>query len=71
MRTISAGVTIQAIDLLGRMVLSLPSTSVEAGANRTVELDGSSLASGTYLYRLIAKMESGVQVETGRMVLIK
>ena len=67
----TADVEIQVIDLLGRMVLSLPSTSVEAGANRTVELDGSSLASGTYLYRLIAKMESGVQVETGRMVLIK
>ena len=67
----TADVEIQVIDLLGRMVLSLPSQSVEAGANRTVELDGSSLASGTYLYRLIAKMESGVQVETGRMVLIK
>ena len=67
----TADVEIQVIDLLGRMVLSLPSQSVEAGANRTVELDGSSLASGTYLYRLIAKMDSGIQVETGRMVLIK
>ena len=67
----TADVEIQVIDLLGRMVLSLPSQSVEAGANRTVELDGSSLASGTYLYRRIAKMESIVQVETGLMVLIK
>ena len=67
----TAEVTVQVIDLLGRMVLRLPAQSVEAGAKRTVELDGSSLASGTYLYRLIADMESGVKVETGRMVLIK
>ena len=67
----TAEVTVQVIDLLGRMVLTLPAQSVEAGANRTVELDGSSLSSGTYLYRLIAEMESGVQVETGRMVMIK
>ena len=67
----TAEVTVQVIDLLGRMVLTLPAQSVEAGANRTVELDGASLASGTYLYRLIADMESGVKVETGRMVLIK
>ena len=67
----TAEVTVQVIDLLGRMVLTLPAQSVEAGANRTVELDGASLASGTYLYRLIADMELGVKVETGRMVLIK
>ncbi|MDE0158451.1 MAG: DUF4397 domain-containing protein, partial [Candidatus Dadabacteria bacterium] len=52
----TAEVTVQVIDLLGRMVLTLPAQSVEAGANRTVELDGASLASGTYLYRLIADM---------------
>ena len=67
----TAEVTVQVIDLLGRMVLTLPAERVEAGANRTVELDGSSLSSGTYLYRLIAEMESGVQVVTGRMVMIK
>ena len=67
----TAEVTVQVIDLLGRMVLTLPAQNVEAGANRTVELDGSSLSSGTYLYRLIAEMESGVKIETGRMVMIK
>ena len=36
-----------------------------------MELDGSVLASGPYLYRVIAKMEGGVEVQTGRMVLIK
>ena len=67
----TADVEIQVIDLLGRTVLSLPSRRLEAGANQTVELDGSALASGTYLYRLIANMDSGIQVETGRLVLIK
>ena len=38
---------------------------VEAGTLRTINSDGSSLASNTYLYKLIAKMEFGVQVEAG------
>ena len=66
-----ADVTIQVIDLLGRQVLELPAQTMEAGVNRTVELDGLSLASGSYLYRMIAEMESGVQVRIGHMVLIK
>ena len=67
----SAEVSVEVLDLLGRVVLTLGGQSIEAGANRTMEVDGSLLASGTYLYRVIAKMEGGVQVETGRMVLIK
>ena len=60
----SAEVSVEVLDLLGRSVLSLGSQSIEAGANRTVELDGSLLASGTYLYRIIARMEDGVKVQT-------
>jgi len=67
----AADVTVQVIDLLGRVVLKLPAKRMEAGASRTIELAGSSLASGQYLYQLIAEMESGVQVGTGRMMLIK
>ena len=67
----AAEVSVEVLDLLGRPVLSLGSQSIEAGANRTVELDGSLLASGTYLYRIIARMEGDVKVQTGRMVLIK
>ena len=67
----TADVTIQVIDLLGRMVLELPAQTMEAGANQTVELNGASMPSGTYFYRLIANMESGVEVKTGRMMLIK
>ena len=67
----SAEVSVEVLDLLGRSVLTLGGQSIEAGSNRTVELDGSLLASGTYLYRVIAKLEGGVEVQTGRMVLIK
>ena len=67
----SAEVSVEVLDLLGRSVLSLGGQSIEAGSNRALELDGSLLASGTYLYRVIAKLEGGVEVQTGRMVLIK
>ena len=67
----SAEVSVEVLDLLGRSVLTLGGQSIEAGSNRTVELDGSLLASGTYLYRVIAKLEGSVEVQTGRMVLIK
>ena len=68
---IGAEVSVEVLDLLGRVVLSLGGQSIEAGSNRTMELDGSLLALGTYLYRVIAKVEDGVKVQTGRMVLIK
>ena len=67
----SAEVSVEVLDLLGRSVLTLGGQSIEAGSNRTVELDGSLLASGTYLYRVIAKLEGSIEVQTGRMVLIK
>ena len=67
----TAEVTVQVIDMLGRNVMTVPVQKIEAGAKRTIELNAASLASGPYLYRLIAKSVSGVEVETGRMVLIK
>ena len=53
----SAEVSVEVLDSLGRVVLSLGGQSMEAGSNRTMELEGSLLASGTYLYRVIAKLE--------------
>ena len=67
----NAEVTVQVVDMLGRHVLTVPTQKVDAGARRAVEVNGTKLASGTYLYRVIAKMASGTHIDSGRMVLIK
>ena len=67
----TAEVSIQIIDMLGRSVMTLPAKQMEAGAKRTVEVDASNLASGAYLYRLVAKTATETMVKTGRMMLIK
>ncbi|MCH8961007.1 MAG: DUF4397 domain-containing protein [Bacteroidetes bacterium] len=67
----TAEVTVEVIDMLGRSVMTLPAKQMEAGAKRTVEVNASNLASGAYLYRLIAKTATETMVKTGRMMLIK
>ena len=66
-----AQVNVQIVDLLGREVMVLPAQEMEAGATRSVELNASSLASGTYLYRLVATGAESPHVKTGRMTLVK
>ena len=67
----SARVSIAVYDMLGREVMVLPAQDLEAGANRSVELNALQLASGNYFYQVIATGVSGRHIETGRMVLIK
>ncbi|MCY4158304.1 MAG: DUF4397 domain-containing protein, partial [Bacteroidetes bacterium] len=67
----SAQVTVQIVDMLGREVMALPAKEFEAGANRSVELNAINLASGTYLYRMIATGAENRYVKTGRMTLVK
>ena len=67
----SAEVTIDVIDLLGRKVLTLKAGTVEAGKNKSVVLDTGRLASGPYLYLVIAQSASNMHSGTGRMVLMK
>ena len=67
----SAEVSLQVVDMLGRQVMTLPAQQVEAGANRTLELHATNLASGPYLYRIIAVGAEGRYVKTGRMMLVK
>ena len=65
----NAQVQVQIVDMLGREVITLPAQEMEAGANRSLELNATSLASGTYLYRLIATGAEQRHVKTGRMTL--
>lgn len=67
----SADVEVQVYDMVGRMVMTLPAQNIAAGANRSVQLNASQLASGSYFYRVIARMDSKTFVETGRMLLLK
>ncbi|MYD19166.1 MAG: DUF4397 domain-containing protein [Rhodothermaceae bacterium] len=67
----SAQVTLQVVDMLGRQVMTLPAQQIEAGANRTLELSATNLASGHYLYRIIATGVESQYVKTGRMTLVK
>ena len=63
-----ADVTIEIMDMLGRQVLRVPLLQLEAGANRAVEVDALHLASGAYIYRIIAKSVSGTSTSSARMV---
>ena len=67
----SAQVTLQVVDMLGREVMTLPAKEFEAGANRNMEINAVNLASGTYLYRMIATGAESRYVKTGRMTLVK
>ena len=67
----TADVTVEIIDMLGRNVMTLPARQFEAGVGRNVEVNATNLASGTYLYRVIAQTATDTMVKTGRMMLIK
>jgi hypothetical protein len=62
----AARVTLNVYDVTGRQVAQLVNGLTDAGAHQ-VTFDGSNLASGVYLYRLTAGMNSA----TGKMVLMK
>lgn len=67
----SADVTVQVLDLLGREVMAIPSQTLTAGAGQTVQIDASSLSSGIYLYRVIARSASTTHMQVKTMTLLK
>ena len=68
----SAGnVRVEVYDVLGRRVLVAQDGEMPAGTNQSVQIDGSRLASGLYIYRVIADIDGERQVETGRMTLVR
>ncbi len=67
----TALVTVEVVDLLGRTVMTLPPKPMEAGLQQRIPVDAGTLASGTYLYRVIARTAGQTQIETGRMTVIK
>ena len=67
----TARVHLEIVDLLGRTVLTTPAQRMEAGAGRAVTVEASRLASGVYLYRVVAQAVTATQIRTGRMVLAR
>ena len=65
-----ADVTVEVYDIMGRKVVDMPVQSFSAG-QRQILIEASDLASGIYLYRVIAQMSSQTLVEVGRMTFVK
>ena len=64
-------VEISIMDILGREMLTVPVQTIAAGAGQTVAINAKSLASGIYIYRVIARSANDLNVASGTMTLIK
>jgi hypothetical protein len=63
-------VSVEVFDVMGRKVLDVPAQTHAAGT-RQVLVEASDLASGIYLYRVIARMNTQTAIQAGRMTFIK
>ena len=68
---VAADVEIQVVDLIGRTVMTVPRQSMTAGRNKRVQLNASSLTSGSYMYRVIVNGANLNEVKVGTFVLLK
>lgn len=66
-----AEVEVEIFDMLGRRVMTLGNQTMEAGLRKRVEFNGQGLASGVYLYRVIATMSGHTAKDTGKMIMLK
>lgn len=67
----AAEVRVEVYDIVGRRVMELAPQSFQAGAKHAIRVDASNLASGTYLYRVVAEMQGSTRVESGKMLLVR
>ncbi len=67
----AAEVTLLVYDMLGREVQQTLVGHQAAGANHQVSFEAQGLASGTYLYRVVAQLADRQEMKTGRFVLMK
>ena len=66
-----ARVTVEVMDVIGRRILTTPSTDLTAGWQRSVNLSMAALPSGLYLYRVFASSPGGRVVHAGRFVHVR
>lgn len=67
----AADVTINVVDMLGRVVMNIPGQQFQAGRSHQIQLDASSIASGVYVYQVIAQGSQATYTESATMTLIK
>ena len=66
-----ATVDVDIFDVLGRRVMRIQGHQVEAGYNRTIRVDASSLASGVYLYRIRGRTSNQDWTAARKMTLLR
>lgn len=66
-----ATISVDVYDVLGRRVMSLDPQAVGAGERHGLALDTSTLATGTYLYRVRAESGGSMHVKTGKMTVLR
>lgn len=67
----AAHVSVTVYDVLGRQVMSLPAETLLASERHALSLDTSTLANGTYLYRVRAEIGGSHEVKTGALVVVR
>lgn len=67
----TADVSIEIFDMLGRAVMQTPVTTFQAGSDHAIQIDASSLSSGTYVYRVIARGHQRSYTQSKTMTLLK
>lgn len=61
-------VKVNVMDVTGRQIFSVPEKRIDAGWEKTIELNTSSLSSGVYLYHLIIDSTAGKFARAGRFI---
>jgi hypothetical protein len=67
----AASVRLEVYDLAGRQVWTQAAQAFGAGTNHSLRVDASALASGVYVYRLVADATTETFTASGRMILVK
>ncbi|MDE2826039.1 MAG: S8 family serine peptidase [Bacteroidota bacterium] len=67
----SATLNVEVFDVLGRRVLSPPPIDLTAGWSRSIRIEGTTLPSGLYLYRIRADSPVGIQRQAGRFLRVR
>ena len=68
---VTATVTVDVYDTLGRQVLTVPAETVPVGAGHSVRLDATALPSGLYVARVTAEAGGAVRSRTTRFTVVR
>ncbi|MDZ4701212.1 MAG: malectin domain-containing carbohydrate-binding protein [Rhodothermales bacterium] len=67
----AAQVRVEVYDVMGRRLLEVPAQAFGPGDGHQIQIDATELASGIYLYRVVADMNATSAFAVGRMSLVK